>query len=261
MKLLLNVLICCVFLAALGCSPVYYQPNLMNMPNFQQRGEAYFAASLCGNNGSDFQVAYAFTDHFAVQGNFMSDMFKESVLIRISEPNINVNIKGHLGEFAVGYFNTLERSGTFGLFGGYGSGKISNDWSTEGVSFTNFNKPFIQLTFGTRSKYFELVTGLKLAQLRYYNQEQSFKNQTFIDEFDVIKSPMPIMEGGMTLKAGLKHVKLQLHGTLMLPLKPSVPDFPSQRISIGLGICLQLGGNKILEKKKSNENKVRYKLF
>ena len=144
MKPVFNIFICCVLFTAIGCSPVYYQPNLMNMPNFQQRGEAYFAASLYGNSGSDFQAAYAFADHFAVQGNFMRDMFKESVLLRISEPNINVNIKGHLGEFAIGYFNTLERNGTFGFFGGYGSGNIRNDWTTEGASFTSFSKPFIR---------------------------------------------------------------------------------------------------------------------
>ena len=259
MKLLLNVLICCVFLAALGCSPVYYQPNLMNMPNFRKKGEVYLATNL-GGNGGDAQVAYSFSDHFMVQGNYMEGVYKDSTRTITLKPKSSINIKGNLGEFALGYFTMLSPNETFCFLGGYGRGKIDNDWGIEGSSSANFNKLFIQSNYGLRYDYFEIVTSLKLANLTYYNQEQSFKNQTFIDQFDVIRSPIPIVEAGMTIRGGGKNIKLQLQGTIMRPFKFSAPEFQYQVLTVGIGICVQLNGSMPYVK-KPDENKVRYELF
>ena len=93
MKLLLNILICCVFFTAMGCSPVYYQPNLMNMPNFRKKGEVYLATNL-GGNGGDAQAAYAFSDHFMVQGNYMQGVYKDSTKTITLKPKSAITIKG-----------------------------------------------------------------------------------------------------------------------------------------------------------------------
>lgn len=42
----------------------------------------------------------------------------------------------------------------------------------------------------------------------------------------------------------------------------NMPNFQQHgEAYIAASFCLQLGGNKIVEKRKANENKVRYKLF
>ena len=254
MKPVFNIFICCIFFAAMGCSPVYYQPNLMNTPNFREKGEVHLAASVA-SNGGDVQAAYAFTNHFAAQINFT----KASKTVNGSN---NVAIKGQLGEVAIGYFGLLSDQLTFGVFGGYGSGKVRNDWGTRGVSLASFNKLFVQPTIGIRIKQLEFIYAIKLANLSYHNQAQNFKEQSFIDDFDALKKPIPVLESGLTFRVGGEHLKFLLQASSMRLINKSNTAFRFEPSSLGFGICLQFGGgtNAMYDKRGKDKN-ICYKVF
>ena len=268
MKSLFNVLICCIFFAAMGCSPVYYQPNLMNTPNFREKGEVYLAANS-SDDGGDVQAAYAFSKHFAVQANFtkLGRQGSTSVTAGQTTTTNTVIVKGYLGEAAVGFYSPMGRAATFGLFGGYGLGKISNDWANKGASLAYFNKPFIQSTLGLRYNSFELICSAKLANLTYYNQSENYNDQDFINNFQALKNPIPILETGGAIRVGWRFMKFQWQVTTTQLLKESTPSLPYDNTSTSFGVCIQFNSNKELnkpnksKKKASDDDKVRYELF
>ena len=269
MKSVFNIFICCVFFAAMGCSPVYYQPNLMNMPNFREKGEVYLAASK-SNDGGDVQAAYAFSNHFAVQANFMK-LGREggtSITAGSTTTTNTIVVKGYLGEAAIGFYSPMGKTATFSLFGGYGLGKISNNWASKGASLANFNKPFIQPTLGLRYNSFELIYSAKLANLTYYNQSEHYNDQDFISDFQALKRPIAILETGGAIRVGWKFLKFQWQVTTMQLLKASTPSLKYHDTSMDFGVCIQLNSRKEAEtkppkskKKESDPHKVRYKLF
>jgi hypothetical protein len=242
--ILFNVSILLALFTTIGCSPVYYKPALMNSPNFREKGQVHLAANLA-DAGGDIEAAYAITQHFAIQGNFLGAKKQTettSTVGTVTTKNTTTT-NGSLGEIAAGYFSPLGKNGTFGLYGGYGLGKVKNDWNTEGVSSANFGKLFIQPTLGLRWNYVELIGSIKLANLNYTNLNQTFKKQAYIDQFNVLKNAIPIMETGLTLRVGAKRVKLQLQANSLKILRNSIPLFQYEESSFGAGICVQLNGN------------------
>jgi hypothetical protein len=240
-----NALVFCMLFASIGCSPVYYKPTLMNTPNFREKDQVHLAANI-GAAGGDIEAAYAITNHFAVQGNYMAGSRSTETTQTVGTTSTTTKkiTNGGLGEVAAGYFMPLGTVGTFGLYGGYGLGKVKNDWNTEGSSSANFNKLFIQPSLGLRWDYFEVIISTKLANLNYTNLNQTFKNQTYIDQFNVLKNRIPIMETSLTLRGGGKRVKGQLQANALKILKNSIPLFQYEESSFGVGICVQLNGHK-----------------
>jgi hypothetical protein len=165
----------------IGCSPVYYQPTTMNTPNFKQATEVYLAVNTTGfmeslKLGGDVQAAYAVSDHFFVQGNYMLNFQNHFGKLIDSE------IKNQSGEIAGGYFSPLPKNWLFSLCGGYGIGNVRNNFSTAGTSTANLTKSFIQPSLGFRHENFEFIASAKYANLKYANLYQDYKNQEYIDQ-------------------------------------------------------------------------------
>jgi hypothetical protein len=249
-------------ISAVGCSPVYYKPNLANVPNFREKGQAYLAAHI--TNGGEIQAAYAVNEHFAVLANYetaenprtttYSELFSSTIITK------KTNTKGALGEFAVGYYAPLDKHLAWGLYGGYGSGYVENNWDFEGASSGKMRKYFLLSTLGLGNKYVEFICSAKLARLNYYDLRQNYKVQEYIDAFNVLKTPTTIVEIGSTLRFGLKNIKIQVQTNLMIIRKVSVPEFPSYPFSVGLGVCTQLN-TKRSENKDEIERKKKASKF
>ena len=80
--------------------------------------------------------------------------------------------------------------------------------------------------------------------MNYTNLNQTFKKQAYIDQFNVLKNRIPIMETSLTLRGGGKRVKAQLQANALKILKNSIPLFQYEESSFGIGICVQLNGHK-----------------
>jgi hypothetical protein len=243
-----TVLFFSVLLTLNSCAPVYYKPNLMNVPNFRKKGQSYLAVHI--SYGGEIQAAYAISEHFAVLGNY--EMLENprtttsTPLFSSQKVTQTTNTKAALGELAVGYFTPLTQELTLGVYGGCGSGYVENNWDFEGASSVKFNKYFLLTTFGLGNRYIELIGSAKLASLNYYDLRQNYTIQKYIDAFNDLKTPISIAETGLTLRFGFKPVKVQIQGNLMYFLKTTTPEFENNfyPLSVGLGICVQLNTKK-----------------
>lgn len=253
------------FATLIGCSPTYYKVNLINAPNFREKGQTHLAAHI-GGYGAEVQAAYAITDHLAIQGNYEKGEYVRTTttstsLFSSSTTTKTTSTEGALGEFAIGYFKPLNESIAMGLYGGYGSGRVDNNWDFEGASSAKLRKYFLQGTVGTNDENFQVIGSAKLARLNYYDLRQTYTNQGYIDAFNVLKSPLTVVELGAVIRVGFKHVKFQLQGNFISSSTITNPQFQPEALSIGLGICVQLGGNKNEmkdENEKKNEKKKKY---
>lgn len=102
-----------IILFLFSCKTPPYVPNVINTPLFQKQGQLN-AAIHTSNSGTNPQLAYAVTDHFGLMlnGSFLDEGF---------EPNY---FKQSLVELGAGYFTTIDKSGKFEIFAGYGLGRI-----------------------------------------------------------------------------------------------------------------------------------------
>jgi hypothetical protein len=228
-------------LFAIGCSPAYYKPNLMTTPNFREKGEVHLAGHWA-DAGYDGEAAYAITNNVFVQGNIMVQSAKGSSSSS-SGNQTAYTVKGQLGEVAVGYFVPFKKYGTLSVCGGYGSGYVNNNWAADGASSANISKLFIQPSIGIRRKHFDLVVSAKLANLTYSNLSQNYTQQSFITEFNALKSSIPIFESATVLRFGSENVKVQLSASSVSLLKYN-ESFRYEGSSVGLGVCVQLNPKK-----------------
>jgi hypothetical protein len=229
-------------LFAIGCSPAYYKPNLMTTPNFREKGEVHLAAHLA-DAGYDGEAAYALTNNVFIQGSIMVQSATGSSSSSSSSNQKSYTVKGQLGEVAVGYFMPVKKYGTLSVCGGYGMGNVNNNWSTDGASSANISKLFIQPSIGVRRKHFDLVLSAKLANLTYSNLSQNYTQQSFITEFNALKSPIPIFETATVLRFGSENIKVQLSASSVSLLKRD-DSFRYEGSSVGLGLCVQLNPKK-----------------
>ena len=231
-------------LFAIGCSPAYYKPNLMTTPNFREKGEVHLAGHWA-DAGYDVEAAYAITNNIFVQGSIMVQSAKGSSSSSSSGSSNQTayTVKGQLGEVAVGYFMPVKKYGTLSVCGGYGSGYVNNNWATDGTSSANISKLFIQPSIGVRRKRFDLILSAKLANLTYSNLSQNYKQQSFVEQFNALKSPIPIFESATVLRFGSENIKVQLSASSVSLLKRN-ESFRYEGSSLGLGLCVQLNPKK-----------------
>jgi hypothetical protein len=233
-------------ISAVGCSPIYYKPTLMNVPNFRESRELFVAGNV-GSSGTDAELAYAVSNHFAIQGNYM-EAYEEASSIG-PPPTLKYTGEGNLTEFAAGYFTKIvnfPRLG-FSICGGYGLGKVLNDRDIDGASSAKFNKSFIQQTLGFRDKNVEIIASVKFAKLKYTNLIQNYARQSLVDDFDALKNPIGIIEMGLIGRLGFRGFKFQsqINSTKLLS---NSPLFKYDEGAVSVGICIQLNT-------KRNENK------
>jgi hypothetical protein len=229
-------------ISAVGCSPVYYKPNLMNVPNFCNKDEAFLVANLC-DVGSEVQAAYAVTDHIGVQVNYATFSNKKTTETTQNTSPQNVTT-GLLTEGAIGYYEPFGEGFAFGIYAGYGVGNVQNNWNTQGSSSANLSKIFIQPTLGLKAKYFEWVISAKLANLTYSNLKHNYTNVEFINQFNLLKDPIPVWETAGIVRFGGKHVKLQLQTVIASTLNSTKPQFSMEGSSLGVGLCVQLNNQR-----------------
>lgn len=229
-------------LFAIGCSPAYYKPNLMTTPNFREKGEVHLAGHWA-DAGYDGEAAYAITNNVFIQGSIMVQSATGSSSSSSSSNQKSYTVKGQLGEVAVGYFMPVKKYGTLSVCGGYGGGYVNNNWAADGSSSANISKLFIQPSIGVRRKRFDLVVSAKLANLTYSNLSQNYTQQSFINEFNALKSPIPIFETATVLRFGSENIKVQLSASSVSLLKRD-DSFRYEGSSLGLGLCVQLNPKK-----------------
>lgn len=209
-----------------GCTPAYI-PNIVNSPNFSNKGEFQSTVAL-GTHHSDLQFGYAATDHIGIllNGSFGS-----------SDADTSLNFHQHgFGEFGLGYYTTLSKITRFELFGGLGGGTIKarfeNDFYRDNVN-ASFTRVFFQPGIGIATDVFDgsFTTRMVLVKMNLY---QDNLNNTFNT------SLAPYIEPVITAKIGYKYIKLFSQLGFSIPLKQNL-DYNHQLLIASFGLHFKFG--------------------
>lgn len=203
-----------------SCAPVYI-PNVANTPLFKEADELHVSINT-GFSGFDPQIAYSFTDNFAVQlnGSFYN-----------SPPNdSSVNYQQHsYVEAAAGFYQPFGDIIVLEVFGGFGFGKIRANyvsplWSSN--SFANNYKFFIQPTFGLVS---DVVDFSFTPKLSYVNV-----NQSGFTDYATFFEPV------FTFKAGYKYLKFTTQFGLSIQGSSKPINFDYNPFIFSIGAQMQI---------------------
>ncbi len=179
LKKLLFLLI--MLLLFTSCTSLY-QPNSLNIPLLQEKGEGTLIVST-GSNIFEVQSAYAITDNYAIMLNYSK-----------ANNNDDEQFKQDLGEFAVGYFNKFNESNVTELYFGGGFGKSSSNGffvlekiiDTSIKTSSKFYRLFLQTNFGITGKVIESGIALRASYLHFTELEiEDHKNDVSIDSYFV----------------------------------------------------------------------------
>jgi hypothetical protein len=191
-----------------SCSPVLYSPTTQNVPLLKEKGEVNIGGGLAFNDyteGLSLNLAVAVDSGWAVAGTFNS-MSEDS--------DSDWESRGKYIEGAVGRFGTVDHSPfVYEAFLGMGYGTLSNESGNNRIN-GNFIKPYLQPSFGIRSKIVHLVFTPRFAVVNYVsnrvavydNPQQEISARNFFED----KGTSFVFEPGVTLRLGLENVKLEL---------------------------------------------------
>ncbi|UYQ92000.1 hypothetical protein MKQ68_18095 [Chitinophaga horti] len=232
----IGLLACTALLCSCSDTMHIYVPNTVNAPLLQEKHEVKGNVSL-----SNWQVAYAVTDHVGVMAN-------GQYLLRTGNRGdgddnsglFDADARGGLVEAGAGYFNRFARSRTkasiFEVYGGYGRGKfttISYDYFADpgGNSpnrrdyriSANFDKFFVQPGFGITHHVFDFAVANRFSLLHF--NKVKFGSLALIDDNSTKETLQRFddkwvlsAEPSVTIKAGYKYVRFMGQLTFCVPM-------------------------------------------
>ncbi|MCF2444495.1 hypothetical protein L0657_11055 [Dyadobacter sp. CY345] len=238
MKLTSTLIFCATALLS-GCSPYYYSPNKVNIPNLRERNDMRLDAGFGGGwimKGADLQAAYAITSHVGIMANGALTGSRESST-NFSEREYT---KSRYLEAGLGYFTKFEENQNWALeiFGGGGMGDYKVRYDPEKLARLNMNKFFIQpsLSYSLPRKNIEFGIGSKFSGVDY-----NLKSATILDTYDfervariVNRSLVVFWEPSFRFSAGSETIKGFLSYTPSISILES--NIPREIINLNLGI-------------------------
>jgi hypothetical protein len=233
--ILLFVVITFVFTS---CSPIFYQPNTINIPLISEEGEHRFSANYTMGDADGLEMQYAGTI-----GPNMALMLNGMYLSKNNEGNFHGF--GSMIEGGLGFYNPMGKYWSFNLFGGgaLGRGQVKNE-SNNQASF-DYNRLFFQPSIGIRYKWFETGLAFRVCGINYTsinNTLVEYKDRMSLNEFS--RKTVILIEPGLVIRAGFKNVKVQLSFNELYWLNK--PEFSNDFLNyansaISLGISLRFG--------------------
>jgi hypothetical protein len=170
---------------------------------------------------------------------------------------------GHLLELGAGYYVRLGGKFVFEVYGGFGDGRVKNDYyayssattTNEYTGFTRlqFNRYFVQPNIGFTTPYFDVAFSPRFCMLHYKNGEQNGSlDMEDARKLIIIGSNRNIylFEPGLTVRGGWRYIKGQLQVVTTESYNTS-NDFAS-RTNISIGIFLSFSEKYFLRKRRSS---------
>lgn len=228
------------FLAVLSllmaaCSPKYYVPNTQNVPLFTDAGQVSLTAVGNGNQ-VEFQGAYALTNSIGIMANTGFYNPKD-------DGNGNGG-SGKLFEGGIGYYKPFGEHLVFETYGLVGFGDFENHFPSTGSSNTGkisgkLSRFALQPAIGFTANRFSIALSSRLSSLHYGEPDGDliFDNEdqiAYLTENDAFF----LVEPALTLRAGLKKIKLQLQLTRGFNLTDK--EFRQEESLLSVGVNFNL---------------------
>ncbi len=207
MKRIFFISIAISLLWATSCQHKYYAPNGHIVPIFQQKNEARILLSKSMGNdvrGQEIQAAYSITNHIGIVGATHS-------------ANVGSFANGFYYEGGVGGFKTFKNHFVLECYGGYGNGRVLNNFDYEQQIRNRFHKYFIQPSIAYSSKYFDFALSSRFVKLNLYGLSKwqpspsKMFQQKLTDDYTQLQNNKNsiLIEPGFTLRVGWKYLKIQ----------------------------------------------------
>ena len=194
-----------------SCSAVLYSPTTQNVPLFKEKGEVNIGAGIIytpGESGFDVKTAVAVDSSLAVAFSYNS--FKAD-----SKSSTDTwDSRAKYLEAAIGKFGSAKQGPwVYEAFLGLGYASIKHEKSgpKEAIQ-TKFIKPYIQPSFGIRSKIVDFAVTPRIAMVSYLSDRINIADKeqaVSANEFFENKKTSIVFEPGATLRLGVRNFKLQ----------------------------------------------------
>lgn len=202
-----------------SCAPIYYIPNMNNVPILREKGEASVSAGISlssADSTSQFslQTAYLIHPNFGIQTNsVLYDVIPYQK--RPSPPNRNGS-KGQIHEIGLGYVvNTEYCRSCLSIWGITGMGKMTTFRREDGQLSTNLFIFGINPTASFMRDYFSLSYSMKSFYLGYSNIKGNLMYQGEREVDYLLKHRNNfIIEPTMTTTIGTKKIRFISQGTI-----------------------------------------------
>lgn len=234
------IVIAAIAVLAMQSCKIMYTPNMQNVPLFQEKNEVRGTVGI-----SDFQGAYAITDHVGVM---LNGQYKSpSWTIQTGSRDYKYESKKYLVEGGSGYFMGLGESGVFEIWGGGGAGKVTFDRSYADSTSTKMTDQysaktarfFIQPGIGLTTKTVDFAFSLRYVGLKFSNIDTVGYTQDVLLEEDLSnldKTMYSFFEPAVTLRAGKEYVKFHLQAIWSLKLNEDRLNYIPFTINFGAHI-------------------------
>ena len=220
-----------------SCSPVFYAPSTQNVPLLKEKGEVNIGGGYSNTDrgeGISLNFAVAVDSSWAVAGSFNS--------LGGGEKNATDSWRttGNYFEAAAGKFNSSPTGPwVYEAFLGLGYGAINNEINNDFVD-AKFLKPYLQPTFGLRTKHIDFVITPRLSVVNYISEDirinEPVDERRVLDFFDE-KGTTFVFEPGATLRLGIRNVKIQLqyvYSSFSYDSRDEDEPFDSEMLTVGL---------------------------
>jgi len=239
-----------LFLLSIQSCAVIYAPSMENTPMLQEKHEVSATVGL-----SDFQAAYAVTNHFGVM---LNGHYKNGSSFSISEDNgfedyttSKESSRKHI-EGGVGLFNKLGEKTLVEIYGGFGGGNTTlkkyERYSTDTVSSlrnrfnADYTRFFLQPAIGITTDYLDFIFSMRILIQKYQNVRTfgySTPEELYSDKLYQIDQPSFLFfEPALTMRFGYKYVKLEAQVILSNQLNADQLDNMPLVFKVGIHLDL-----------------------
>jgi hypothetical protein len=214
---------------------VAYRASTINTPLFSGKNE--LAVTAASNN---IQAAYAVSDHVGVMAN---GFFEQSV---VSNNETGQGGTGYMGELGAGYFTglTADPNFIFETYAGAGFGYLylNNNYRDDNSNIQKRTldadgmKFFIQPAIGYRLSYVEVSGAIRYSNINYSNIRLSNWPQPELRDANLneLNNSFHFIEPGLTLRVGLKNIKLQFQYLYCIKLNTEQINYDTDVFSLGV---------------------------
>lgn len=225
-----------------------YVPNAQNVPLFQEKGEIKVSVSITNTETgpTDFQAAYALSDHIGIMVNAKKSNKKESADANKinSEHYKEIN---QVVEAGIGYFGKTNSNLTYEVYGGAGLTKVG----LHGISWNSIDndsrfdadglKFFVQPTMGFVRSAFDIGFSTRITGLKFNNYTTNYSYEDLEkDRLNKLDAAMHLFaEPAITMRAGYKWIKVQIQTGVSI--KMTSTPIPYESFFGGLGLAADIG--------------------
>ena len=222
---------------AIGCSPVVYKPNRIQVPELQKKGDLRIGGSI-GFDGKNLQGAYALTDQLGIMVNAFTfeerSQYDNYLLGGASSIEGGIGYYKAPGPFIVENYATL----AFGSLYARNRNPFTEPYTIDRLD-ANFFRLALQSSATLRTNIFSISAMWRLSQMHYYNASGNYPvYPNIISEGLKTQNVHYFLEPGFQVSLGFKYFRCNAQWQYAMHLGKTWLPYEPYNYSLGMQICI-----------------------